>query len=52
MKLIDDFCLTLKSASSLGFDDPGALDNETHKTITELDQGTLSKAPLKKVNFR
>ncbi|CAF2874624.1 unnamed protein product [Rotaria sp. Silwood2] len=38
-KLIDDFRLTLKHAGSLDFDDPGALDNETYKTITGLDRG-------------
>ncbi|CAF4533166.1 unnamed protein product, partial [Rotaria sp. Silwood2] len=36
-KLIDDFRLALKHAGSLDFDDPGALDNETYKTITGLD---------------
>ena len=41
VKLIDDFRLTLKYAGSLNFDDPGALDNETYKIITGVDQGTL-----------
>ena len=41
VKLIDDFCLALKHAGSFDFDDPGAVDNETYKTITGLDQGTL-----------
>ena len=41
VKLIDDFRLALKHAGSFDFDDPGALDNETYKTITRLDQGTL-----------
>ena len=43
LKLIDDFRLALKHAGSFDFDDPGALDNETYKTITGLDQGTLFK---------
>ncbi|CAF2041872.1 unnamed protein product, partial [Rotaria magnacalcarata] len=37
-KLIDNFRLTLKHAGSLYCDDPGALDNETYKTSTELSQ--------------
>ena len=41
LKLIDDFRLALKHAGSFDFDDPGAVDNETYKTITGLDQGTL-----------
>ena len=41
VKLIDDFRLALKYAGSFDFDDPGALDNETYKTITRLNQGTL-----------
>ena len=41
VKLIDDFRLALKHAGSFDFDDPEALDNETYKTITGLDQGTL-----------
>ena len=41
LKLIDDFRLALKHVGSFDFDDPGALDNETYKTITGLDQGTL-----------
>ena len=41
LKLIDDFRLALKHAGSFGFDDLGALDNETCKTITGLNQGTL-----------
>ena len=41
VKLIDDFRLALKRAGSFDFDDPGAVDNETYKTITGLDQGTL-----------
>ena len=41
LKLIDDFRLALKHAGSFDFDDPGVLDNETYKTITGLDQGTL-----------
>ena len=41
VKLIDDFRLSLKHASSFDFDDLGTLDNETYKTITGLDQGTL-----------
>ena len=42
LKLIDDFRLALKRAGSFDFDDPGVLDNETYKTITGLDQCTLS----------
>ena len=41
VKLIDDFRLTLKHAGSLDFDDSGALDNETYKTVTGLNQGIL-----------
>ena len=41
VKLIDDFCLALKHAGSFDFDDPEPLHNETYKTITGLDQGTL-----------
>ena len=41
VKLIDDFRLALKHAGSCDFHDPGALDNETYKTITGLDQDTL-----------
>ena len=41
VELINDFRLALKHAGSSDFDDPGALDNETYKTITRLDQGTL-----------
>ncbi|CAF2979260.1 unnamed protein product, partial [Rotaria sp. Silwood2] len=41
-KLIDDFRLPLKHAGSLDFDDLGALDNETYKTIPGPDRGTLS----------
>ena len=41
VKLIDDFRLALKHAGSFDYDDPGALDNETYKTITGLNQGTL-----------
>ena len=41
VKLIDDFRLALKHASSLDFDDLGILDNETYKIITGLDQDTL-----------
>ena len=41
VKLIDDFRLALKYAGSFDFDDPGTLDNETYKTITGLNQGTL-----------
>ncbi|CAF3771072.1 unnamed protein product [Rotaria socialis] len=37
-KLIDNFRLALKHAGSLDFDDPGALENETYKTITGLDR--------------
>ena len=41
VKLTDDFRLALKRAGSFDCDNPGALDNETYKTITGLDQGTL-----------
>ena len=41
VKLIDDFRLAVKHAGSFDFDDPGAVDNGTYKTITGLDQGTL-----------
>ena len=41
LKLIDDFRFALKHGGSFDFDDPEALDNETYKTITGLDQGTL-----------
>ena len=41
VKLIDDFRLALKHARSFDYDDRGALDNETYKTITGLDQGAL-----------
>ena len=41
LKLIDDFRLALKHAGSFDFNDSGARDNETYKTITGLDQGTL-----------
>ena len=41
VKLIDDLRWALKHAGSFDFDDPGALDNDTYKTITGLDQGTL-----------
>ncbi|CAF3873654.1 unnamed protein product [Rotaria magnacalcarata] len=37
-KLIDNFRLALKHAGSLDFDELGALDNETYKTITGLDR--------------
>ena len=41
VKLTDSFRLALKHTSSFDFDGPGTLDDETYKTITRCDQGTL-----------